>query len=403
MNLRDRRRRMSERNLDFDKIIDRKGTKCLKYDFAVERGLPEDVLPLWVADMDFRISSYIEDALKQQAGHAIYGYTEVDDAYFEAVQGWMKKHFDWDVTRKQFYKTPGVVFAIANAIRAFTKEGDAVLIQQPVYYPFSEVILDNDRVLVSSDLRYDGEGHYTMDFEDLERKIREYHVKLFLLCNPHNPVGRAWSREELLTLGKICKKYSVIVFSDEIHADFVWNGQHQVFVKTAPEFEEFTITATAPSKTFNIAGLQVSNIFIQNEMLGQKFRKAYNASGYSQLNAAGIVAAEAAYRYGEEWYQAMRKYVRANIDFMQDYVKRELPGIRMIEPEGTYLVWLDCRELGYTDQELNRRIIYDGKLWLDQGNIFGKTGEGFERVNVACPRVILEEALGRLKRVLIQV
>lgn len=259
---------MSERNLDFDAVIDRCGTKCLKYDFAVQRGRPADVLPLWVADMDFKTSSYVEDALVRQAQHAIYGYTESDDAYFAAVQGWLTARHGWQVQPEWLQKTPGVVFAIAVAVKACTQPGDAVLIQQPVYYPFSEVILDNGRRLVSSDLVLNAAtGKYEIDFADFEAKIVENGVKLFLLCSPHNPVGRVWRCDELLQLGRICRRHGVTVFSDEIHADFVWQGRHQVFAAVDPAFAAFTITATSPSKTFNIAGLQASNIFVPDEAL----------------------------------------------------------------------------------------------------------------------------------------
>lgn len=389
---------MSERNLDFDTVIDRKGTKCLKYDFAVQRGRPADSLPLWVADMDFKTSSYIEDALVRQARHGIYGYTESDDAYFAAVQNWIKTHHGWLVQPEWLQKTPGIVFAIAVAVRACTQPGDAVLIQQPVYYPFSEVILDNDRKLVSSDLVPDAAGKYTIDFADFEAKIVANKVKLFLLCSPHNPVGRVWTREELLQLGRICQKHGVTVFSDEIHADFVWQGHHQVFAAADPAFADFTITATSPSKTFNIAGLQVSNIFIPNPALRQKFRHAYNASGYSQLNAAGLIAAEAAYRDGETWYEAVKIYLKANIDYTRAFLKTRLPQLRMTEPEGTYLVWIDFRALGLTTEKLEDLILHKAGLWLDSGAIFGATGQGFQRINIACPRATLTQALEQLEQ-----
>lgn len=388
---------MSEHNLDFDAVPDRHGTKCLKYDFAVQRGRPADVLPLWVADMDFKTSSYIEDALVRQAQHAIYGYTESDDAYFAAVQQWMQLHHDWRVEPWWLQKTPGVVFAIAVAVKAFTEPGDAVLIQQPVYYPFSEVIADNGRRLISSDLVLDEEtGHYEIDFADFERKIEENNVKLFLLCSPHNPVGRVWSREELLRLGDICRRHGVIVFSDEIHADFVWKGRHQVFAAVDPAFAAFTVTATAPSKTFNIAGLQVSNIFIADAGLREAFRHAYNASGYSQLNAAGLIAAEAAYRDGETWYNAVKDYIQDNIAYMRRFIQERLPQLRMIEPEGTYLVWVDFRSLGLDNAALEDLILNKAGLWLDSGAIFGAVGEGFQRFNVACPRATLTRALEQL-------
>ncbi len=390
---------MSERNLDFDAVPDRRGTKCLKYDFAVQRGRPADVLPLWVADMDFKTSSYIEDALVRQARHAIYGYTESDAAYFAAVQQWMQAHHNWQVQPDWLQKTPGVVFAIAVAVKACTQPGDAVLIQQPVYYPFSEVILDNGRKLVSSDLVLDeATGRYEIDFADFERKIAENGVKLFLLCSPHNPVGRVWSREELLQIGRICQRHGVTVFSDEIHADFVWQGQHQVFAAADPAFAAFTITATAPSKTFNIAGLQVSNIFIADEALRARFRRAYNASGYSQLNAAGLIAAEAAYRDGETWYNAVKVYIRENIAYMRDFLQTRLPQLRMIEPEGTYLVWVDFRRLGLDNAALEDLVLHKARLWLDSGAIFGTVGEGFQRFNVACPRATLTKALEQLEQ-----
>ncbi len=390
---------MCERNLDFDTVPDRRGTKCLKYDFAVQRGRPADVLPLWVADMDFKISSYIEDALAKQVQHGIYGYTETDDAYFAAVQRWISTRHGWQVQPEWLLKTPGVVFAIALAVKACTQPGDAVLIQQPVYYPFSEVILDNGRRLVSNDLVLnEAAGKYEIDFADFEKKIVENGVKLFLLCSPHNPVGRVWTKEELVRLGHICQKHGVTVFSDEIHADFVWKGKHQMFAAADPAFAQFSITATSPSKTFNIAGLQTSNIFIPNETLREKLRHALNASGYSQLNAAGIIAAEAAYRDGGVWYDAVKEYLQKNIAYMKHFLESRLPQLKMIEPEGTYLVWVDCRALGLSAEELDELILHKAKLWLDSGAIFGTTGQGFQRFNIACPRATLTKALEQLEQ-----
>lgn len=389
---------MGERNNNFDEIINRTGTKCLKYDFAKQRGLPEDVLPLWVADMDFKTSSYVEDALVKQAQHAIYGYTEVDDEYFSVVHEWILNHYGWDVKEEWFHKTPGVVFAIANVVRALTSEGDGVLIQQPVYYPFSGVIRDNDRKIISSNLVNDGNGYYTIDFDDFEQKIVDNKVKLFILCNPHNPVGRVWNEDELLKIGNICKKHNVYVFSDEIHADFTWGKKHLVFANIDSSFADFTITATSPSKTFNIAGLQVSNIFIPNAEIYKKFAKTYDATGYSQLNAAGIVAAQAAYQYGGSWYESVHSYIEANIDYAVDFVKERLPQIKLRKPEGTYLIWLDFSKLGLSDAALEDLIINKAGLWLDSGAIFGKAGAGYQRINVACPRQTLEEALVRIEK-----
>lgn len=388
---------MAERNLDFDKVVDRKNTSCLKYDFAVKRGMPADILPLWVADMDFKTSSYIQDAVAAQAEHGIYGYTESGDSYFEAVQSWFFTHYDWKVEEKWLVKTPGVVFALAMAVQAFTQENDAVMIQQPVYYPFSGVIKDNGRRIIDNTLVQDEAGSYHMDLADFEEKIIREKVKLFFLCNPHNPVGRAWTREELEKIGDICYKHHVLIVSDEIHADFVYNRKHQVLVNLKKEYEEITITCTAPSKTFNIAGLQVSNIFIPDNQLRHRFKRQIAASGYSQLNAAGLVACEAAYRYGEEWYNGVKAYIRENISFTKKFLEERIPKVKMLEPEGTYLVWVDFRALGLSNRELEDLIIHKAGLWLDSGAIFGAAGEGFQRINVACPRVTLQTALEKIE------
>jgi len=390
---------MAERNLDFDTVINRRNTKCLKYDFARRRGYPESVLPLWVADMDFRTSSYVEDALTGLAAHNIYGYTnnQDGDGFFEAVAGWMKKRHDWEVRRDWHVKTPGVCFAIGSAIRGLTEPGDAVIIEQPVYYPFADIIRKNNRKLVVSELRQNDAGHYEMDFENFERRIQKENVRLFILCNPHNPVGRAWSREELLTLGKICEKHGVTVFSDEIHFDFVWGGRHHIFQEVSEEFREFTITATAPSKTFNLAGLQQSNIFIPNAGIRRRVQLAIAQTGYDEPNAAGLAAAQAAYENGAEWFDAARKYIRGNLDHLAEYVRDNIPGVRVTNTEATYLAWLDCRELGLSETELEDRIVNKAGLWLDRGTMFGQGGAGFQRINVACPRSVLDEALQRLK------
>ena len=388
---------MAEKNLNFDEIVDRRGTDCLKYDFAAKRGIPEDVLPLWVADMDFKTSSYVEDALIERAKHGVFGYTESGERYFEAVAGWMKTHHNWEVKPQWLIKTPGVVFALAMAVRAYTNVGDAVLIQQPVYYPFSEVIEDNSRVIVSNDLYLGEDNRYHIDFEDFERKIVDNHIKLFLLCNPHNPSGRVFTREELTRMGDICLKYGVTVVSDEIHNDFIFKGEHTVFSTVKKEYEEISIVCTSPSKTFNLASMLISNIFIPNGKLKAKFKKEVDAAGISQLSALGLVATETAYRQGKEWYTHILEYIRGNIEFVKEYVKDNLPGVNVIDGEGTYLVWLDFRKTGIDAKELDRRMIYDAKLWLDSGEIFGKTGEGFQRINVATSRAIVRECLERIK------
>ncbi|MEE0348291.1 MAG: MalY/PatB family protein [Lachnospiraceae bacterium] len=388
---------MAERDLNFDKVINRKNTRCLKYDFAERRGMPKDVLPLWVADMDFETSSYVEDALVERAKEGIFGYSEVQTPYFEIVRDWMKKHHDWDVQEKWLIKTPGIVMALAMAVKAYTKPGEGVLLQLPVYYPFSEVIKDNGRNVVSNTLYLGEDNRYHIDFEDFERKIIEENIKLFFLCNPHNPVGRVWSKQELTQIGDICVKHGVIVVSDEIHQDFVFKGKHTVFASLKKEYEDISITCTSPSKTFNLAGLMMSNIFIANRELRHNFRRELDAAGISQLGIMGLVACEAAYKNGEVWYQAMLSYVKENIAFTKEFVEKNLPGVTMIDLEGTYLVWLDFRKTGLSVDELEHRVIHKAKLWLDSGKIFGECGIGFQRINVACPRSILEDALNRIK------
>lgn len=391
---------MSERNLDFDRVIDRKGTDCLKYDFAKRRGMPEDVLPLWVADMDFKTSSYVEDAIIERAKHGIFGYSEAQDAYFNAVAGWMKRHHGWDVKESWLIKTPGVVFALAMAVKAYTDVGDPILIQQPVYYPFSEVIEDNGRVVVSNDLYLGEDNRYHIDLKDFEEKIINYHIKLFFLCNPQNPTGRVFTKEELAGMGDICLKHGVIVVSDEIHNDFVWKGSHTVFAAVKKEYEDICIICTSISKTFNLASMLISNIFIPNHELKAKFRKEVDAAGISQLSILGLAAAQAAYEHGEEWYQAMHSYVRDNIDYTKRYVRENMPGVTVVDGEGTYLVWLNFKNTGIDTEELDRRIIYDAKLWLDSGKIFGTAGKDFQRINMAAPRSVITECLKRIKGIL---
>ncbi len=390
--------RSSERNLDFDTVINRRNTRSIKYDSAKSKGYPEDVLPLWVADMDFKTSSFVEDALIELSRHNIYGYSETyeGDGFFEAVAGWMEERHGFKVRPEWMVKTPGVCFAISVAVRALTSPGESVLIQQPVYYPFSSIVRHNGRKLISSDLRYDGEGHYDIDFEDFEKKIRENDVKLFILCSPHNPVGRIWTEEELFRMGEICRSYGVLVFSDEIHFDFTWKRKHSVFQETDPSFKEFTITATAPSKTFNLAGLQQSNIFIPDEKIRKRFQKEYRITGAEELNIFGITAAEAAYRYGGVWYEAMCGYVKDNILFARDFIKENLPGVILSDTEGTYLLWLDFTGTKIPPEDLDRTIIQKAGLWLDDGALFGQSGLGFQRINAACPRSILKDALERL-------
>lgn len=384
--------------VDFDTVPNRRGTNCFKYDFAREMGMPEDVLPLWVADMDFPTAPAVLERLHALAEHGIFGYTGVKDAYFSAVHNWYAQRFGWETQRSWLVTTPGVVFAIAIAIRAFTQTGDAILIQQPVYYPFADKVTENDRQLVVNPLILKN-GRYEMDFADMERRIADNHVKMLLLCSPHNPVGRVWTKEELLRVGEICQKHGVLVVSDEIHADFTYAGHtHRVFASVKSEFADFTITCTAPSKTFNLAGLQNSNIFIPNRQLRHTYKKELSACGCGGTNCMGMAACQAAYEAGADWLEQLKQYLAGNLAYVRQFLREKLPDIALIEPEGTYLVWLDLRKLGLTEQQQRQLIVQDAKLWLDTGTLFGQGGEGFERINIACPRATIEQAMQRLER-----
>ena len=387
---------------NFNEVIDRKNTCSLKYDSAVRRGKPEQILPLWVADMDFQTAPEILDEVREKVEHGIFGYSEPAESYFEALHDWMEEHHGWNIQKNWLVKTPGVVFALALAVRTYTKEGDTVLIQSPVYYPFREVVESNHRIVADNTLILGENGKYQIDYEDFEQQIVDHKIHLFLLCNPQNPVGRVWTEEELRKIGEICLRHHVIVVSDEIHCDFALAGyKHQVFANLSPELADITITCTSPSKTFNLAGLQVSNILIANQDLRRQFEKELNASGYSQLNIMGLTACEAAYQYGERWHSALMTYLQDNLSYIKTFLRTHLPQIKLIEPEGTYLIWLDFRGLGLSESRLEALITQQAKLWLDNGVMFGKSGEGFERMNIACPRSTLREALERLALALI--
>lgn len=383
---------------NFDEIIDRKNTNSIKYDFAVERGMPDGILPLWVADMDFKAPPCVIKTLVEASSHGIFGYSEVKDEYFHTLKKWFTTHYNWDIERQWLVKTPGVVYAISMAIRAFTKEGDSVLIQRPVYYPFSESILCNNRNLVNNSLVYNN-GSYSINFIDFEDKIIKNNVKLFILCNPHNPVGKVWSKEELIKLGDICLKHNVTVVSDEIHADFIYPGrEHIVFANLKPEFLDIAVTCTAPSKTFNLAGLQVSNVFIANKTLKKLFKEEINKSGYSQLNTMGLLACMSAYENGGEWLEELKEYLLGNLNFVKEYLNKNLPQLTLVEPEGTYLIWIDFSKLNLTEDELENLIVKKANLWLDKGTMFGPEGKGFQRINIACQKATLEKALINLTK-----
>jgi cystathionine beta-lyase len=353
---------------------------------------------MWVADMDFRSPACVNEAISDRAQHGIYGYSDATPDYFLAVQKWYNSRHAYDIDVCNIVTSPGVVFGLYSAVAALTREGDCVLIQRPVYYPFSAAVTDQGRKLVNNPLVYRC-GRYSIDFEDFEKQIIEHNVKLFILCNPHNPVGRVWTKEELLRIGEICIDHDVYIVSDEIHSDFVYPGyEHTVFASISPEIAQRTITCTAPSKTFNLAGLQISNLFITNGNIRKRFRSAVRKTGYGEPNLMGMIACHAAYEGGEEWLDALNIYLLRNAEYVKDRLLKDFPGVKLIEPEGTYLLWLDFSGLGLTDEQLSDKIQNKGGLWLDHGTMFGPEGAGFQRINIACPMAILIEAFDRLKR-----
>lgn len=382
---------------DFDTPIDRTHTWSIKHDFKKENGKADDILPLWVADMDFRSPDSVVEALKKAVDHGIFGYSRADESYFDAVAAWYQKRHHLTLQPEWMTCTPGIVFALSIAVRAFTQEGDAVLIQPPVYHPFSRAILRNKRTLVENPLVLK-DGHYEMDLEDLEQKVLDEHVKLMLLCNPHNPVGRVWTREELTSLADICLRHHVYVISDEIHGDFVWQGHEQTpYASISEEACLHSMMCTAPSKTFNLAGMATSNLFIPDPEMRRKFRSELLDVGQENMNRLGLFACRAAYEGGGEWLDQLIGYLAGNLALVRDFCKNRVPQIQLVEPEGTYLAWLDCRELGMTDDELMAFFSDEAKVWLDPGKHSGEQGSGFMRFNLGSSRSVIAQALDQIE------
>lgn len=380
---------------DFDKEINRYNTNSLKYDYKKERGVPEDVIPLWVADMDFETAKEIKEALANKAMYGIFGYSEPTKSYFEAFNRWFLKYHGWSIEAKEIVLTCGVVQALATAVNILTSESDYVLINNPVYYPFTSVIVDNKRKLVSSDL-INNSGRYEIDFNDFEKKIIKNNVKLYILCSPHNPVGRVWTKNELEKIVDICKKHKVFIVSDEIHCDFTYNDNKHYSLAHYKDYLDNIIVCTSATKTFNLAGLQVSNIYIKNDIIRNRFKIELDSKGFSQANIMGIVATEAAYTYGDTWLKELKEYLYNNYLYVSDYINNYLPKIKVTPLEGTYLVWLDFKDLGLNEKELKDFMLNKAHLWTDLGYIFGESGKGFVRINIACPKSILKEALDNL-------
>lgn len=380
---------------DFDKVIDRRHTNSMKYDREIDVKDPR-LIPMWVADMDFETLPEVKEALLKRAEHGIFGYAAPTEAYYQAVIHWMQTRHDLQIKKDWIIATPGVVTALRLGVQSYTQKGDHVMIMKPVYYPFDKSIKDSGRVIVECPLCFDGE-HYSCDFELFEKNMIDNDVKLFILCNPHNPIGKVWTRDELYQIGTICQKHHVKVISDEIHMDFVYKGyEHVSFYNVDPSFKDFTMICTAPSKTFNLAALQTSNIIIADEEMRKAFIKTKLVCGVNDPNIFGLDACEAAYTYGAKWVDELVDYLQGNIDYMKDYFATHLPELKVISPEGLYLIWVDMRALHMSNQELEKFMLEKAHLWLDEGYIFGTGGDGFERFNIACPRSTLKKALEQL-------
>lgn len=394
---------------NYDEEIDRRGTCSTKWEFLhdgdqMKYGDHADpkhgknrLLPMWVADMDFPAPQAVIEALKDRAEHGIFGYTQPTDSYYEAVINWMARRYGYTVERDWIVLTPGVVPAIHMMVQAFLSPGEKVLVQQPVYYPFFRAIENNGGKIVSNALIYEN-GRYRMDFDDLAEKTADPAVTMAIFCSPHNPVGRVWTAEELTRFGTICLENNVLIISDEIHCDLIYDGYtFTPFAAIDDTFAQQSIVCTAPSKTFNLAGLKTSNIIISNPDLRNRFEQILLQNNIKGVNTFGIVATEAAYNHGEEWLAHTMDYIQANYRFMAAYIAEHLPRLKIIPPEGTYLVWVDCRALGLDPAARKELLMQEARIFLDEGELFGPEGEGFERFNIACPRSILKEALVRIK------
>ncbi|UVI31778.1 MalY/PatB family protein [Paenibacillus spongiae] len=387
---------MTRIQYDFDRVIDRSGTASYKWDQSEKLFGNRDVLPLWVADMDFEAPKEVVEAITERAKQGIYGYTLRTDSYYEAVSGWLSRRHGWKVQHDWLSSSPGIVPALSMMVMAYTEPGDRIILQSPVYYPFYDVIRMNDRVIVDNPLIFQN-GQFRFDFDLLEEQAKD--AKMLLLCSPHNPGGRVWTREELERIGDICLRHGVLVVADEIHHDHVYKGhRHTPFASISDSIAQASITCIAPSKTFNLAGLQAAVVIIPNEKLRQQYNTLLKTLSLHMESYFGLTAVESSYTHGEEWLEQLLVYLEGNLDALLDYVETHIPDVKPVRPEGTYLVWMDCRAISDNPQELKKLMFEQAGVAFSEGSVFGKQGEGYLRVNLACPRSILLEALERFSK-----
>ncbi len=381
---------------NFDKVVER--IQSEKWGEKKKMFGREDIVPVWVADMDFESPKPVVDAIVKRAEHSIFGYTFRPSSYYESIINWFSKRYNWEVNKDWINYSPGVVPALSFIASSFSHLGDKIIVQSPVYSRFLEVITENRRQILNNPLKLKN-GIYVIDFDDFEEKANDSRAKLFFLCNPHNPVGRVWTREDLIKLGRICIKNNIIIVSDEIHSDLIYKGhKHVVFASISEEFAQNSITLNSPSKTFNLAGLQTSVVIIPNKKYYKIYDNMISSLKVGRSNVFGLVALEAAYNFGESWLEQLLEYLEENLKYLTNFFKERVPKIKVIKPEGTYLVWLDCRQLGLNDLELRKFIIEKAKVGLVDGYKFGQGGEGFQRINIGCTRIILKESLERIEK-----
>lgn len=379
---------------DFDEITSRRNSNSYKWDAVMEEG----VLPMWVADMDFRTAPAVVEVLRKRMDHGIFGYTKVPPVYYDAIINWFTRRHGWQIDRDWIIYTSGVVPALSAIIKALTVPGDRVLVQTPVYNCFFSSIRNNGCEIVANPLVYTN-GTYRIDFDDLARKATDPKVKLLLLCNPHNPVGRVWTQAELMCIGEICLRNDVLVVADEIHCELVYSGHTYIpFASISDDFRNRSVTCTSPSKAFNLAGLQIANIFAADESVRVKIDKAINLNEVCDVNPFGVETLVAAYNDGEEWLEELKCYLSDNYLYMRTFFNKYLPQFPVVKLEGTYLVWVDCSVLNRSSKEIAEILLKAEKLWINEGSMYGEAGEGFIRINIACPRQILIDGLNRLKR-----